>query len=85
MDESISAAKIHALLQKSDDQMKIWNDQATHFADIRKDVSETRRAVQSMEGKLADMLTRINIAEARLDMLEEVERQRCDSPPGCGF
>lgn len=82
VDESISTAEIHVLLQKlSDDQTKILNDQATHFADIRKDVSETRRAVEAMEGKLADMLTRINSAETRLDMLEEVERQRCDSPP----
>lgn len=74
-DESISTAKIHELLQKLSD------DQAKHFADIRKDVSETRRAVEAIEGKLADMLTRITSAEARLDMLKEVERQRCISPP----
>uniref|UniRef100_A0A3P8YG43 L1 transposable element RRM domain-containing protein n=1 Tax=Esox lucius TaxID=8010 RepID=A0A3P8YG43_ESOLU len=74
-DESISTAKIHELLQKLSD------DQAKHFADIRKDVSETRRAVEAIEGKLADMLTRITSAEVRLEMLEEVERQRCVSPP----
>lgn len=70
-DESISTAKIHELLQKLSDE------QAKHFADIRKDVSETRRAVEAIEGKLADMLTRITSTEVRLDMLEEVERQRC--------
>lgn len=74
-DESISTAKIHELLQKLSDE------QTKHFADIRKDVSETRRAVEAIEGKLADMLTRITSAEVRLDMLEEVERQRCVSPP----
>lgn len=74
-DESISTAKIHELLQKLSDE------QAKHFADIRKDVTETRRAVEAMEGKLADMLTRINSAEVRLDMLEEAEKQRSVAPP----
>ncbi len=63
---SISTAKIHELLQKlSDDQTKILNDQARHFADVRKDVLETRRAVEATEGRLADMLTRITSKEAR--------------------
>ncbi|CAK6983694.1 hypothetical protein F7725_028284 [Scomber scombrus] len=82
VDESTSIAKIHELLQKlSESQTKILNDQTKHFADIRKDVSETRRAVEAVEAKLADVLTRMTSAEARLDMLEEAERQRCDSPP----
>lgn len=34
-----------------------------------------------MEAKLADMLTRLTSAGARLDMLEEAEKQCCDSPP----
>lgn len=80
-DESISTAKIYTFLQKlSDDQWKILNDQAKHFADVHKDMSETRRAVEAIEGKLADMLTRMTSVEARLDMLEEVERQCCESP-----
>ena len=53
VDEPISTATIHKLLQKLSDE------QAKHFADIRKDVSETIRAVEAIEGKLADMLTRI--------------------------
>lgn len=80
-DESISTAKMHELLQKvANDQTKILNDQAKHFENVRKDVAETRRAVVAIEAKLADMLVRITSAEARLDMLEEAERQRCDSP-----
>lgn len=56
-DDSISIAKIHRLLQKlSDDQAKILNDQAKHLADIHKDVSETRRAVEAIEGELARQL-----------------------------
>lgn len=79
--EPSSTATMHKLLQKvADDQKKILDDQTKHFADVRKDVSETRRAVVAMEAKLADMLTRLTNAEARLDMLEEAERQRCDSP-----
>ena len=74
VDEPISTATIHKLLQKLSDE------QAKHFADIRKDVSETRRAVEATKCKLANMLTRITSAEARLDMLEEVERQRGLSP-----
>lgn len=56
------------------------NDQARHFSDVRKDLLDTRRAVEAMEGKLADMLTRVASAEARLDMLEEADRKRCDLP-----
>lgn len=80
--DPISTAQIHELLQKlATDQTRILNDQAKHFADVHKDVLETRRAVEAMEAKLADMLARMTSAEARLDMLEEAERQRCDSPP----
>lgn len=75
VDKSISTAKIHELLQKLSDE------QAKHFADIRKEVSETRRAVEAIAGKIADMLTRITSTEVHLDMLEEVERQCCVSPP----
>lgn len=74
-EEAISSAKIHELLQK------LSEDQNKHFADVRVDVLETRRAVEGIEGKLADMLSRLTSVEARLDMLEEAERQRCDSPP----
>eukprot|EP00064_Thunnus_orientalis_P025845 superscaffoldBa00014198_g26274 len=59
---------------------KILTDQAKHFADIRKDVSEMKIAVEAIEAKLADMLTRMTSMEVRLDMLEEAKRQRCDSP-----
>lgn len=57
------------------------NDQTRHFADIRKELSNTQRAVSAVKEKLADMLPRMANAEARLDMLEEAERQRCDSLP----
>lgn len=65
-DEPIPTAKMHELLQKvASDQKKILDDQTKHFADVHKDVSETRRAVVAMEAKLADMLTRLTSAEAR--------------------
>lgn len=66
-DESISIAKIHELL------WKLSEDQANHLVDIRKDVSETRRAVEAIEVKLDDVLTWRTSEEARLDMLEEEE------------
>lgn len=47
--ESISTAKIHKLPQKlATDQTKILNDQANHFADVHKDMLETRRAVEAV-------------------------------------
>jgi len=60
---------------------KLSEDQNKHFTDLRKELSETRRAVVAVEEKLADVLTRITSAEARLDMLEDAEAQRRDSPP----
>ncbi|KAK1903628.1 LINE-1 retrotransposable element ORF1 protein [Dissostichus eleginoides] len=60
---------------------KLSEDQTKHFTDLRKELSETRRAVVAVEEKLADVLTRITSAEARLDMLEDTEDQRRNSPP----
>lgn len=40
-----------------------------------------RRAVEVIEEKLAHMISRMASGKARLDMLEEAKRQRCDSPP----
>lgn len=80
-DAAVSTAKMHERLQRvATDQTKILNEQAKHFELVRRDVSETRRAVVAMEAKLADMLTRMTSAEARFDMLEEAKWQRCDSP-----
>lgn len=73
-DEPTSNAAILELLQK------LSEDQAKHFTDIRKELSETRRAVTAVEEKLADVLTRIYSAEARLDMLEDAEKQRSNCP-----
>lgn len=44
-------------------------------------MSETGSAVEAIEGKLANMVTRMTCAEAHLDMLEEVEWQRCVTRP----
>ncbi|KAF3835726.1 hypothetical protein F7725_028284 [Dissostichus mawsoni] len=60
---------------------KLSEDQTKHFTDLQKELSETRRAVVAVEEKLADVLTRITSAEARLDMLEDTEDQRRNSPP----
>ncbi|KAJ4922749.1 hypothetical protein JOQ06_004152, partial [Pogonophryne albipinna] len=60
---------------------KLSEDQTKHFTDLRKELSETRRAVVAVEEKLADVLTRITSAVARLDMLENTEDQRRNSPP----
>lgn len=46
--------------------------------------STSYRHKWEVEGKLADM-TRVTSTKARLDMLVEVERQHCNSPPGFGF
>ncbi|KAI9546578.1 hypothetical protein NQZ68_025740 [Dissostichus eleginoides] len=56
---------------------KLSEDQTKHFTDLRKE----RRAVVAVEEKLADVLTRIISAEAQLDMLEDTEDQRRNSPP----
>ncbi|KAK1896881.1 LINE-1 retrotransposable element ORF1 protein [Dissostichus eleginoides] len=56
---------------------KLSEDQTKHFTDLRKE----RRAVVAVEEKLADVLTRITSAEAQLDMLEDTEDQRRNSPP----
>lgn len=68
-------AAILALLQK------LSEDQTKHFTDLRKELSETRRAVVAVEEKLADALTRLTSAEARLDMLEDAEDQRRNPSP----
>ncbi|KAJ4944905.1 hypothetical protein JOQ06_013444 [Pogonophryne albipinna] len=60
---------------------KLSEDQTKHFTDLRKELSETRRAVVAVEEKLADVLTQITSAEARLDMLEDTEDRRRNSPP----
>ncbi|KAI4785561.1 hypothetical protein KUCAC02_037686, partial [Chaenocephalus aceratus] len=60
---------------------ELSEDQTKHFTDRRKELSETRRAVVAVEEKLADVLTRITSAEARLDMLEDTEDRRRNSPP----
>lgn len=72
---------VRRLIEKmSAEQTKLLEDQTKNFAEIREQLSETQKSVSSFEEKLADMLTRVNDTEARLDALEEVERQRCDSP-----
>lgn len=63
----------------SADQAKILEDQTKNFTDIRNQLVETRRAVSAFEEKLMDMLTWVNSAEARLDALEDAERQHCYS------
>lgn len=74
-------AKIMKLLENlAADQKKILDDQKKHFADIQSQLLETKRSISAVEGKLSDMIPRLNSAEARLDALEETERQRCDSP-----
>lgn len=73
-DEAPSNTAIMGFLQQ------LAEDQKTNFADIRKDLSETRRGISAVEEKLADVLTRITSAEARLDMLEDAEKHRHDHP-----
>ncbi|KAI9523891.1 hypothetical protein NQZ68_022523 [Dissostichus eleginoides] len=60
---------------------KLSEDRTKHLTDLQKELSETRRAVVAVEEKLADVFTRMTSAEARLDMLEDTEDQRRNSPP----
>lgn len=43
--------------------------------------ADTMKAIRSMEEKMADVLMRMQSAEARLDTLEEAEKERSDHPP----
>lgn len=63
----------------------IWNDKM--FWSTLKFIylqSTYYRHKWEVKGKLADM-TRMTSTKAPLDMLVEVERQHCNSPPGFGF
>ncbi|KAF3835597.1 hypothetical protein F7725_028155 [Dissostichus mawsoni] len=62
-------------------ELQLSEDQTKHLTDLRKELSETWRAVVAVEEKLADVFTRMTSAEARLDMLEDTEDQRRNSPP----